>query len=104
MLASTTTSSDGLDVIQTLGPVLRTRLDAGLVDPTGTNHTLQAGSVVIGRQHTVNTYDQGAPDAKRYHLKTTEVSGLAVPGYPESSSAKTSRVRTSATAHTSWRS
>jgi RHS repeat-associated protein len=54
-----TYSSDGTELLTTLGPT----------------HPMQlaSGSTIDGRQHVVNTYDQGAPGGGPYRLVTTSV-------------------------------
>ncbi|GAA4038790.1 hypothetical protein GCM10022248_00760 [Nonomuraea soli] len=77
-----TYSGDGLDLIDTLGPLTRIVLESGLSDPTGTLPALPAGSTALARAHGVNVYDEGKPDGYAYHLITTEIDGAKVDGYP----------------------
>lgn len=77
-------SADGLDLVETLGPVTAMALAKDLVDPTGTRPTLPAGTQVVARAHTVNTYDEGKPDGANYHLLTTSQQGAQITaGYPD---------------------
>jgi RHS repeat-associated protein len=76
-------SPDGLDLLETTGPVVKVALEGQLADPAGVLPTLPAGSLVVARGHTTHVYDEGKPDGGTYHLETTERSGGAVPGYPD---------------------
>ena len=60
-------------------------LENPLADPDGTGplEAIPAGATVIGRSHTVNTYDEGKPDGATYHLVTTESEGAQIVGYPD---------------------
>jgi RHS repeat-associated protein len=78
-----TYSTDGQDVLDTVGPTLNLVLDSALTDPNGQRPMLPAGTTVIGRPHTVNVYDEGKPDGATYHLRTTETTGAQVVGYPD---------------------
>jgi len=57
-------SADGLDLLETYGPL----------------HDVQlaSGDMVQAREHTVNTYDQGAPTGGPFHLVTTSTAGARV--------------------------
>ncbi|GAB4048641.1 RHS repeat-associated core domain-containing protein [Catellatospora paridis] len=66
-----TYSADGIDLLSTTGPSLRTVLDAA-------HNGTSAEATVVGRPHTVYAYDEGKPDGTNYHLVTTEASGLTV--------------------------
>jgi RHS repeat-associated protein len=59
-------SADGLDLLETYGPMHQVQL--------------ASGDVVQARAHTVNTYDQGAPTGGPFHLVTTSASGARVDG------------------------
>ncbi|MER7004551.1 DNRLRE domain-containing protein [Dactylosporangium sp. NPDC000555] len=76
-------SPDGLDLLETTGPVVKVALERQLVDPTGALPTLAPGTQVIARGHATHLYDEGKPDGATYHLETTERSGGAVAGYPD---------------------
>jgi RHS repeat-associated protein len=76
-------SPDGLDLVEMVGPVVRTVLEGTLVDTTGARPTLAAGSEVVGRIRVQKSYDEGKPDGAAYHLVTAETKGLAVAGYPD---------------------
>ncbi|NJP33454.1 LamG-like jellyroll fold domain-containing protein [Micromonospora thermarum] len=80
-----TYSSDGVDLLDTLGPTLTTAVENPVADPDGTGplEAIPAGATVIGRAHTVNKYDEGKPDGATYHLVTTETKGVQVVGYPD---------------------
>ncbi|WP_432838080.1 LamG-like jellyroll fold domain-containing protein [Dactylosporangium sp. CA-092794] len=78
-----TYSSDGTDLLDVLGPTVSMVLEHDLADPGGARPTLTAGSIVIGRAHTVNVYDEGKPDGATYHLVTTTTTGGRVTGYPD---------------------
>ncbi len=79
-----TYSNDGVDLIDALSPTVTLALENPLTDPDGAGPltALPAGSVVIGRNHTVKQYDQGKPDGATYHLITTQTSSAQVLGYP----------------------
>jgi RHS repeat-associated protein len=76
-------SPDGLDLLETTGPVTKVALERALADPTGVLPTLEPGTHVVARGHTTHVYDEGKPDGADYHLETTERSGAAVSGYPD---------------------
>jgi RHS repeat-associated protein len=76
-------SPDGLDLLETTGPVAKVALERQLVDPAHVLPTLAAGTQVVARSHTRNAYDQGKPDGDEYHLLTAERTGAAVSGYPD---------------------
>ncbi|MFU8854432.1 LamG-like jellyroll fold domain-containing protein [Micromonospora sp. SL1-18] len=85
-LSTTNTySSDGTDLLETLGPTITLVLENDLADPDGAGplEGLPAGSTVIGRAHKVSKYDEGKPDGASYHLVTTERQGAQVDGYPD---------------------
>ncbi|MBY8870259.1 DNRLRE domain-containing protein [Micromonospora sp. PLK6-60] len=77
-------STDGLDLLETVGPTGTMVLENPLADPDGAG-PLQAvarGEVVIGRSRTVNRYDEGKPDGATYHLVTTTTKSAQIDGYP----------------------
>ncbi|MFI5912411.1 DNRLRE domain-containing protein [Dactylosporangium sp. NPDC051541] len=76
-------SADGLDLLDTTGPVAKLALEHPLTDPTGALPTLPPGTKVVGRAHTTFAYDEGRPDGDTYHLETTRRVGGAVAGYPD---------------------
>ncbi|WP_433538665.1 LamG-like jellyroll fold domain-containing protein [Micromonospora sp. CA-249363] len=78
-------SSDGVDLVESLGPTGSFVLDAAVPDPDGSGPlgTIAAGADIIGRPHTVNKYDEGKPDGAVYHLLTTQTSGVRIDGYPD---------------------
>ncbi|MFJ8577241.1 LamG-like jellyroll fold domain-containing protein [Micromonospora sp. NPDC093277] len=80
-----TYSSDGIDLIDTLGPTSLMALENPVADPDGAGplEAISAGETVIGRAHTVNTYDEGKPDGATYHLVTTESESAQIVGYPD---------------------
>ncbi|MEU3457468.1 LamG-like jellyroll fold domain-containing protein [Micromonospora sp. NPDC006766] len=80
-----TYSADGIDLVDTLGPTVTMVLENPVADPDGAGplQAMPAGATVIGRTHTVNTYDEGKPDGATYHLVTTESEGAQIVGYPD---------------------
>jgi hypothetical protein len=78
-------SADGIDLIETLGPTMTVVLENDVADPDGEGplEAIPAGSTVIGRSRTVNTYDEGKPDGATYHLLTSEREGVQIVGYPD---------------------
>ncbi|MGW4466349.1 LamG-like jellyroll fold domain-containing protein [Micromonospora sp. NPDC004704] len=78
-------STDGIDLIDTVGPTVTMVLENPVADPDGTGPltALTAGMTVIGRNHAVNVYDEGKPDGATYHLVTTESEGAQIVGYPD---------------------
>src|SRR6266498_3038156 len=78
-----TYSTDGIDLLDELGPTVTMVLERDLVDPGSQLPTQPAGATVIGRPHTVEVYDEGKPDGATYHLLTTETEGAQVVGYPD---------------------
>ncbi|MEU6024443.1 LamG-like jellyroll fold domain-containing protein [Micromonospora sp. NPDC047134] len=80
-----TYSTDGIDLLETVGPTSTLVLENPLADPDGSGplEAIPAGATVIGRARTVNTYDEGKPDGATYHLVTTEKSGVQIVGYPD---------------------
>jgi RHS repeat-associated protein len=80
-----TYATDGIDLIDSLGPTVPMVITDGAADPDGSGPlpALPAGATVVGRSHTVDTYDQNKPDGATYHLQTTEKVGGAVTGYPD---------------------
>ncbi|MCW2143065.1 RHS repeat-associated core domain-containing protein [Actinoplanes cyaneus] len=77
-------SSDGLDLLETVGPTRSLVLERPLADPDsgGPLAALAAGDTVIGRARTVQAYDEGKPDGATYHLVTTQTTGALIDGYP----------------------
>jgi YD repeat-containing protein len=57
-------SADGVDLLETYGPLHQVQL--------------ADGSLVQAREHTRNTYDQGAPAGGPYHLLTSSTTGARV--------------------------
>ncbi|WP_146605870.1 LamG-like jellyroll fold domain-containing protein [Micromonospora craterilacus] len=80
-----TYSSDGVDLLETVGPTSTLVLENPLDDPDGGGPlaAIPAGATVIGRARSVNTYDEGKPDGATYHLLTRETKGVQVVGYPD---------------------
>lgn len=78
-----TYNPDGVDLIETVGPVARAALENDLIDPSGLRPTLPAGTEVVARGRVVNSYDQDKPDGTAYHLITTQTRGGAITGYPD---------------------
>lgn len=78
-------STDGIDLVDTLGPTVTMVLENPVADPDGGGPlaALPAGATVIGRSHAVNVYDEGKPDGATYHLVTTESEGAQIVGYPD---------------------
>ncbi|MEU0550478.1 LamG-like jellyroll fold domain-containing protein [Micromonospora sp. NPDC005979] len=78
-------STDGIDLIDTLGTTVTMVLENPVADPDGSGPltALDAGTTVIGRSHAVNVYDEGKPDGASYHLVTTESEGAQIVGYPD---------------------
>jgi RHS repeat-associated protein len=77
-------SSDGLDLLETVGPTGTMVLENELADPDGAGPltALERGATVIGRARTVNKYDEGKPDGAAYHLVTTTTKSAQIDGYP----------------------
>ncbi|MGC5033252.1 LamG-like jellyroll fold domain-containing protein [Micromonospora sp. DT229] len=80
-----TYSTDGIDLLETVGPTSTLVLENPLADPddSGPLEAIPAGATVIGRARTVNTYDEGKPDGAKYHLLTRETKGMQIDGYPD---------------------
>ncbi|MFJ6199592.1 LamG-like jellyroll fold domain-containing protein [Micromonospora sp. NPDC092111] len=80
-----TYSTDGIDLVDTLGPTSTVVLKSGAPDPDGTGplEAMPAGATVIGRHHVTTTYDEGKPDGATYHLATTEKKGVQIVGYAD---------------------
>ncbi|MFG1885609.1 LamG-like jellyroll fold domain-containing protein [Micromonospora sp. NPDC049102] len=80
-----TYASDGIDLVDVLGPTQTLVLENALADPDGTGplEAKSPGATVIGRAHIVNKYDEGKPDGAAYHLVSTETKGVQVVGYPD---------------------
>lgn len=78
--ARTVYSTDGIDVLETTGPLRAASLGVAVADPDGPGPltTLPAGQVVTARPHEVNTFDEGKPDAATYHLLTTKTVGATL--------------------------
>ncbi|MFE3106868.1 DNRLRE domain-containing protein [Kitasatospora indigofera] len=61
------------------------RYHAGIDTVTLTKSTLNApiaaGTKVVVRDHNTNTYDEGKPDGRAYHLVTTATDGARIDGY-----------------------
>ncbi|MEV7028553.1 carbohydrate-binding protein, partial [Kitasatospora sp. NPDC093558] len=54
-----------------VAPYYQAGLDRVTLTKTTLNPTLPAGTPVVARDHNTNTYDEGKPDGKAYHLVTT---------------------------------
>lgn len=80
-----TYSSDGVDLVDVVGPTSTLVLENPLADPDGSGPlpALDAGATVIGRRHVVNVYDEGKPDGAAYHLLTTKRQSAQIVGYPD---------------------
>ncbi|MEV6811239.1 LamG-like jellyroll fold domain-containing protein [Micromonospora sp. NPDC051296] len=80
-----TYSSNGVDLVDVVGPTSTLVLENALADPDGSGPlpALDAGATVIGRRHLVNVYDEGKPDGATYHLVTTKREGAQIVGYPD---------------------
>ncbi|MBI1758420.1 MAG: hypothetical protein HYR62_04235 [Actinobacteria bacterium] len=81
--AVTSYTPDGVDVLATTGPVRSAVLEADVADPDGAGPltAIPAGTTVVARAHAVTVYDEGKPDAAKYHLPTTERVGATLFGY-----------------------
>ncbi|MGW2402854.1 ricin-type beta-trefoil lectin domain protein, partial [Kitasatospora sp. NPDC001664] len=55
--------------------------DTFTLTKTTVNPTLPVGTSVLARDHTTNTYDEGKPDGRAYHLVTTAGTGVRIDGY-----------------------
>ncbi|GAA2995324.1 hypothetical protein GCM10020229_04820 [Kitasatospora albolonga] len=55
--------------------------DTFTLTKTTVNPTIPAGTSVLVRDHNTNTYDEGKPDGKAYHLITTSTDGARIDGY-----------------------
>lgn len=90
LLASTSRySPDGLDAVESFGPVARVALQEALSAPG--RPTLAAGTQVVARGHTTRVFDEGKPDGATYHLVTTEAEGGRVDGYPTDADRRVTR-------------
>ncbi|MEU7174586.1 LamG-like jellyroll fold domain-containing protein [Micromonospora tulbaghiae] len=80
-----TYSTDGIDLIDTLGPTSTVVLKNGVPDPDGSGplEAIPADATVIGRHHVTTTYDEGKPDGANYHLATTEKKGVQIVGHTD---------------------
>jgi hypothetical protein len=80
-----TYGTDGIDLIDTVGPTSSVVLKNGAPDPddTGPLEAIPAGTAVIGRHNVATTYDEGKPDGATYHLPTTEKTGVRIVGYAD---------------------
>ncbi|RNL91391.1 hypothetical protein EFE23_23530 [Micromonospora solifontis] len=80
-----TYSTDGIDLVDTLGPTSTVVLKDAAPDPddTGPLEAIPAGATVIGRQHVVVTHDEAKPDGATYHLATSERKGVQIVGYAD---------------------
>ncbi|MFG2823343.1 DNRLRE domain-containing protein [Kitasatospora sp. NPDC048365] len=56
-------------------------IDTLTLTKTTVNPTIPAGTSVLARDHTTNTYDEGKPDGQAYHLLTTTTDGARIDGY-----------------------
>ncbi|MFI5937922.1 LamG-like jellyroll fold domain-containing protein [Actinoplanes sp. NPDC051494] len=77
-------STDGVDLVEQVGPTATVVLERGLADPDGSGPlaALGAGSRVIARAKSLRAYDEGKPDGATYHLLTTQTNGAFIEGYP----------------------
>ncbi|MFI5527709.1 DNRLRE domain-containing protein [Kitasatospora sp. NPDC051853] len=55
--------------------------DTFTLTKTTVNPTLPMGTSVLARDHTANTFDEGKPDGRAYHLPTTIADGARIEGY-----------------------
>ncbi|MGW4652026.1 DNRLRE domain-containing protein [Kitasatospora sp. NPDC004289] len=55
--------------------------DTFTLTKTTVNPTILAGTSVLVRDHNTNTYDEGKPDGRAYHLVTTATDGARIDGY-----------------------
>ncbi|MFJ7244121.1 ricin-type beta-trefoil lectin domain protein [Kitasatospora sp. NPDC098652] len=65
------------------GERFHTGVDTVTLTKTTVNPTLPAGTSVVARDHTTNTYDEGKPDGQAYHLVTTATDGARIDGYAD---------------------
>lgn len=79
----TTYTPDGVDVVTVTGPARSAVLESDAPDPDGAGPltTIPGGTTVVARPRTTITYDEGKPDAAKYHLPTTEQVGAILFGY-----------------------
>ncbi|MFI5936837.1 LamG-like jellyroll fold domain-containing protein [Actinoplanes sp. NPDC051494] len=77
-------STDGLDLLETVGPTRSIVLERPLADPDGSGPLTAyvAGDTAIARTRSTKVYDQGKPDGATYHLLTTQTDGALIDGYP----------------------
>ncbi|MFI8085418.1 DNRLRE domain-containing protein [Kitasatospora sp. NPDC086009] len=66
-----------------VAPSYQAGLDRVTLTKTTLNPTLAAGTPVVARDHNTNTYDEGKPDGKAYHLVTTSTDGARIDGYAD---------------------
>ncbi|MFC6083600.1 LamG-like jellyroll fold domain-containing protein [Sphaerisporangium aureirubrum] len=79
-----TYSSDGVDLLEAVGPTVTMVMERAVPDPDGAGRLIgvAAGSTVIGRPSMAMTYDEDKPDGARYHLVTKQTQGARIDGYP----------------------
>ncbi|MFF7633360.1 ricin-type beta-trefoil lectin domain protein [Kitasatospora sp. NPDC008050] len=64
-------------------PYFQAGIDALTLTKTTVNPSLAAGTSVLARDHNSNTYDEGKPDGRAYHLITTATDGARIDGYAD---------------------
>ncbi|MFE2108123.1 ricin-type beta-trefoil lectin domain protein [Kitasatospora sp. NPDC059463] len=64
-------------------PYYQAGIDTLTLTKTTVNPALAAGTPVVARDHNTNTYDEGKPDGKAYHLVTTQTDGARIDGYAD---------------------
>ncbi|WP_104819470.1 DNRLRE domain-containing protein [Kitasatospora sp. MMS16-BH015] len=62
-------------------PFYQAGIDKLTLTKTTLNPSLTAGTPVLVRDHNTNTYDEGKPDGRAYHLVTTATDGARIDGY-----------------------
>ncbi|MEO3809485.1 LamG-like jellyroll fold domain-containing protein [Sphaerisporangium sp. B11E5] len=79
-----TYSSDGVDLLEAVGPTVTMVMEREVPDPDGTGplSAIATGSTAIGRPSMAMAYDEDKPDGARYHLVTKQTQGARIDGYP----------------------
>ncbi|BAJ26212.1 MULTISPECIES: ricin-type beta-trefoil lectin domain protein [Kitasatospora] len=66
-----------------VSPFYQAGIDTLTLTKTTVNPSLAAGTPVLARDHNTNTYDEGKPDGRAYHLVTTATDGARIDGYAQ---------------------
>ncbi|MFE4977507.1 ricin-type beta-trefoil lectin domain protein [Kitasatospora sp. NPDC056651] len=74
-----------------VSPFYQAGIDTLTLTKTTVNPALPAGTPVIARDHNTNTYDEGKPDGKAYHLVTTATDGARIDGYAQDTELRVTR-------------